>query len=191
MSEERSMLDRLLAGEEYIAQGEELFEMSRSGQDMMAAYNATTSRQRDLRRKMLEQWLGGIGEGSEIRPPFYVDFGSRITIGAGCFLNFNVVALDVAPITLGDGVLIGPNVQLLTPTHPLDPQRRREGWEGGEPITIEDNVWLGGGAIICPGVTIGENSIIGAGAVVTKDIPANVVAVGNPARVVKQLTDEA
>jgi|SRR5690625_3364466 len=191
MSEERSMLDRLLAGEEYIAQGEELFEMSRSGQDMMAAYNATTSRQGDLRRKMLEQWLGGIGEGSEIRPPFYVDFGSRITIGAGCFLNFNVVALDVAPITLGDGVLIGPNVQLLTPTHPLDPQRRREGWEGGEPITIEDNVWLGGGAIICPGVTIGENSIIGAGAVVTKDIPANVVAVGNPARVVKQLTDEA
>lgn len=191
MSDDRSMLERLLAGKEYIAQGDELFEMSRRGQDMMATYNATTARQGDLRRKLLEEWLGGIGEGSEIRPPFYVDFGSRITIGAGCFLNFNVVALDVAPITLGDAVLIGPNVQLLTPTHPLDPARRRKGWEGGEPITINDNVWIGGGAIICPGVTIGENSVIGAGAVVTKDIPANVVAVGNPARVIKQLSDES
>jgi len=140
MSEERSMLDRLLAGEEYIAEGDDLFEMSRTGLDWMDAYNATTGRQENLRRQILEQWLGGIGEGSEIRPPFYVDFGSRITMGTGCFLNFNVVALDVAPITLRDNVLVGPNVQLLTPTHPLDPERRRAGWEGGEPITVGDNV---------------------------------------------------
>src|SRR5690625_4469398 len=165
--------------------------MCRSVANMIGAYNSTTSSQCVLLHNMLEQPLGGISDGFQFRHPFDVDFGSRFTIVSRCFINFNVVALDVAPITLGDGVLIGPTVQLLTPTHPLDPQRRREGWEGGEPITIEDNVWLGGGAIICPGVTIGENSIIGAGAVVTKDIPANVVAVGNPARVVKQLTDEA
>jgi len=108
-------------------------------------------------------------------------------MGTGCFLNFNVVALDVAPITLGDNVLIGPHVQLLTPTHSLDPERRRAGWEGGEPITVGDNVWIGGGAIICPGVSIGANSIVGAGAIVTKDVPANVVVAGNPARVIKQL----
>lgn len=108
-------------------------------------------------------------------------------MGTGCFLNFNVVALDVAPIRLGDNVLIGPNVQLLTPTHSLDPERRRAGWEGGEPITVGDNVWIGGGAIICPGVSIGANSIVGAGAIVTKDVPANVVVAGNPARVIKQL----
>src|SRR5690625_2600167 len=187
MSEERSMLDRLLAGEEYIAEGEELDEMSRAGRDWMDAYNTTATRQGKLRRQLLEQWLGGFGEGSEIRPPFYVDFGSRITIGKSCFLNFNVVALDVAPITLGDHVLVGPNVQFLTPTHPLEPQRRRAGWEGGKPITIHDNVWIGGGAIICPGVTVGANSVIGAGATVTKDVPANVVVVGNPARVIKEI----
>lgn len=187
MNEERSMLDRLLAGEEYIAQGADLFEMAHAGLDLMEAYNATGARQSALRRQILERWLGAIGEGSAIRPPFYVDFGSRITIGAGCFLNFNVVALDVAPITIGDQVLIGPNVQLLTPTHPLDPERRREGWEGGEPITIKDNVWIGGGAIICPGVTVGENSVIGAGAIVTKDVEPNVVVAGNPARVIKNL----
>lgn len=183
----RTMLDRLLAGEEYIAQGADLFEMSRTGIEFSEKYNATSVREPELRREMLEQWLGGIGARSEIRPPFYVDFGSRITIGADCFLNFNVVALDVAPITLGDGVLIGPNVQLLTPTHPIDPQRRRAGWEGGEPITIADNVWIGGGAIVLPGVTVGENSVVGAGAVVTKDVPANVVVAGNPARVIREI----
>jgi|SRR5690625_1532976 len=187
MAEERSMLDRLLAGEEYIAEGAELFEMSHAGLDLMQAYNATSARQTDMRRQILEKWLGGIGAGSAIRPPFYVDFGSRITIGAHSFFNFNVVALDVAPITIADHVLIGPNVQLLTPTHPLDPERRRAGWEGGEPITIQDNVWIGGGAIICPGVTVGANSVIGAGAIVTKDVAPNVVVAGNPARVIKSL----
>ena len=117
----------------------------------------------------------------------YVDYGSSITIGAGTFVNYGLTALDVAPITIGADCQIGPNVQLLTPTHPVEPQPRRDKLEAAKPITIGDNVWLGGGVIVCPGVTIGDNTVVGAGAVVTRDLPANVVAGGNPARVIRQL----
>ena len=117
----------------------------------------------------------------------YVDYGRHLTIGARCFANYGLVALDVAPITIGDDVQIGPNVQLLTPTHPVEAGPRRDKWESAAPITIGDNVWLGGGAIVLAGVTIGDNTVVGAGAVVTRDLPADVVAVGNPARVVRQL----
>ncbi|MBY0261369.1 MAG: sugar O-acetyltransferase [Phycisphaerales bacterium] len=139
------------------------------------------------RDRILRELLGAVGEGSVIRPPFRCDYGYQIRIGARTFANFGLVALDVAPITIGDDVLIGPNVQLLTPTHPVESEPRRLKWEGGEPITIGDNVWLGGGVIVCPGVSIGANTVVGAGSVVVKDLPANVVAVGNPARVVKTL----
>ena len=128
-----------------------------------------------------------LGEGVELRPPLYVDYGTNLVIGDRVFANFGLTALDVAHITIGNDVQIGPHVQLLTPTHPTDPVERRDKWEAASPIVIGDNVWLGGGAIVLAGVTIGENSIIGAGAVVTKDIPANVVAVGNPAKVIKNL----
>ncbi|GAA4288581.1 sugar O-acetyltransferase [Georgenia daeguensis] len=185
----RTMRERMLAGDLYIADDPELAEQSRAALDLMDAYNATTVRQGPLRRRLLEELLGSVGEGTEIRPPFYVDYGSHITVGARTFANFGLVALDVAPITIGDDVQIGPNVQLLTPTHPIEPEPRRQKWEAAEPITIGSNVWLGGGVIVCPGVTIGENTVVGAGAVVVKDLPANVVAVGNPARVVRQLAD--
>jgi maltose O-acetyltransferase len=122
-----------------------------------------------------------------IRPPLHVDYGENISIGPRTFINFHLTALDVARITIGADCQIGPNVQLLTPTHPIDPQRRRDKLEAAEPIVIGDNVWLGGGVIVCPGVTIGDNSVIGAGSVVTRDIPANVVAVGSPARVVRSI----
>lgn len=122
-----------------------------------------------------------------MRPPFWVDFGENIHIGAHTFINNGLTALDVARITIGAHCQIGPNCQLLTPTHPLDPVLRRDGWEAAEPITLGDNVWLGGGVTVCPGVTIGENTVVGAGSVVTKDLPANVVAVGNPARVIREL----
>jgi maltose O-acetyltransferase len=181
------MRERMLAGDLYIADDPELAERNAAALDRMAAYNATTARQAPLRRQLLEQLLGSVGEGTEIRPPFYVDYGTNITIGARCFANFGLVALDVAAITLGDDVQIGPNVQLLTPTHPIEPELRRDKWEAAEPIAIGDNVWLGGGVIVCPGVTIGENTVVGAGAVVTRDLPANVVAVGNPARVIRQI----
>jgi maltose O-acetyltransferase len=179
----------MAAGDLYIAIDPELGELSSAALDLMAAYNATSVRQQPLRRRLLEQLLGSIGEDTEIRPPFHVDYGRHITIGARCFANFGLVALDVAPITIGDDVQFGPNVQLLTPTHPLDAGLRRDKWEAAQPIVIGDNVWVGGGAIVLPGVTIGANTVVGAGAVVTKDLPANVVALGNPARVVRELDD--
>jgi maltose O-acetyltransferase len=115
------------------------------------------------------------------------DYGYQIHVGARTFINYGVVLLDVGTITIGEDVQVGPNVQFLTPTHPLDPETRRAKWEAAKPITIGNNVWLGGGVIILPGVSIGENTVVGAGAVVTKDLPANVVAVGNPARVIRQV----
>jgi maltose O-acetyltransferase len=177
----------MLAGDLYIADDPELAEQSRRAMDLMAAYKASSVRDPDERRRLLVELLGSVGEGTEIRPPFFVDYGTHLTIGARCFVNFGLVALDVARITIGDDVQIGPNVQLLTPTHPVEPEPRRAKWEAAEPITIGDNVWLGGGAIVLPGVTIGENTVVGAGAVVVRDLPANVVAVGNPARIVRHL----
>ena len=181
----RSMRERMLDGELYIADDPDLAEANAVALDVMGAYNATTARQEPLRRALLEHLLGAVGEGTAIRPPLYVDYGSQLRIGARCFANYGLVALDVAAITIGDDVQIGPNVQLLTPTHPVEPDLRRDKWEAAKPITIGDNVWLGGGAIVLAGVTIGENAVVGAGAVVTRDLPANVVAVGNPARVVR------
>jgi maltose O-acetyltransferase len=131
--------------------------------------------------------LGAFGEDSEILPPFRCDYGYQTTVGARTFANFGLVCLDVAKVSIGDDVQMGTNVQLLTPTHPIEPTPRRERWEDALPITIGDNVWLGGGVIICPGVTVGDNTVVGAGAVVTRDLPVNVVAVGNPARVIKTL----
>jgi maltose O-acetyltransferase len=122
-----------------------------------------------------------------VKPPLYVDYGENLHIGARTFINYNLTALDVATITIGEDCQIGPNVQLLTPTHPREPQPRRDHLEAAAPITIGDNVWLGGGVIVCPGITIGDDSVIGAGAVVARDIPAGVLAVGNPARVIRKL----
>ncbi|SNR23869.1 sugar O-acetyltransferase [Blastococcus mobilis] len=191
MDDTRTMRERMLPGDLYIADDPEIGAQSAAALDLMAAYNATSVRQAPLRRQLLEQLLGAIGEGTEIRPPFSIDYGAHVRIGARCFANFGLVALDVAAITIGDDVQIGPNVQLLTPTHPVDPEPRREKWEAARPIVIGDNVWLGGGAVVLAGVTIGENTVVGAGAVVTRDLPANVVAVGNPARVVRSLDIEA
>ncbi|SBS64453.1 sugar O-acetyltransferase [Vibrio atlanticus] len=127
-------------------------------------------------------------ENAHLEPPFRCDYGSNIKLGKNFYANFNCVILDVAEVTIGDNVLLGPNVQILTAGHPLDVKGRvEEGVEFGTPINVGDNVWLSGGVIICPGVTIGENSVIGAGSVVTKDIPANVVAVGNPCKVLKSI----
>ncbi|WP_262347414.1 sugar O-acetyltransferase [Nocardioides dongxiaopingii] len=183
----RTMRERMLAGDQYLADDPELAELSLVARDLADAYNATTSRQAPLRRELLERLLGSVGDGTEVRPPFLVDYGTNITLGARCFANYGLVALDVAPITIGDDVQIGPHVQLLTPTHPVEPEPRRDKWEAAKPITIGDNVWLGGGVVVCPGVTIGADTVVGAGSVVTRDLPARVVAVGNPARVVREV----
>jgi maltose O-acetyltransferase len=181
----------MLAGELYLADDPEIQAASEAAVALMTAYNATgAGAAADARRReLLEQLLGAIGADTVLRPPLYVDYGTQLRIGARCFANYGLVALDVAPITIGDDVQIGPNVQLLTPTHPIDPGLRRDKWEAGAPIRIEDNVWLGGGAIVLAGVTIGRNTVVGAGAVVTRDLPANVVAVGNPARVIRTIED--
>ncbi|WP_106403277.1 sugar O-acetyltransferase [Actinocorallia populi] len=185
--DDRSMRERMLAGDLYLADDPELTEHCLRAMDLADAFNTTPARDRRERRRLLTELLGAIGEGTEIRPPLRVDYGGNIRIGARSFANFGLTALDVAPITIGDDVQIGPNVQLLTPTHPIEPGPRRDKWEAARPITIADNVWLGGGVIVLAGVTIGENTVVGAGAVVTRDLPANVVAVGSPARVIRTI----
>ncbi|MGX6509079.1 sugar O-acetyltransferase [Rhodococcus sp. SJ-2] len=178
---------RMLAGELYLADDPELAADALRAATLSEKFNATSAAEPDARRTLLTELVGDLGERVEIRPPLYVDYGYQITIGAGTFVNFGAVMLDVGRITIGADMQIGPNVQLLTPTHPIDPELRRAKWESAEPITIEDNVWLGGGVIVGPDVTIGENTVVGAGAVVVKDLPPNVVAAGVPAAVVKRL----
>ncbi|MGW4055058.1 sugar O-acetyltransferase [Streptomyces sp. NPDC004779] len=183
----RTQLERMLAGDLYIADDPQIAERQRHAMRLAARYQALFVDGPEEARSVLGELLGAVGEDVEVRPLLYVDYGSNITIGARTFVNYHLTALDVAAITIGEDCQIGPNVQLLTPTHPLEPQPRRDKLEAARPITLGNNVWLGGGVIVCPGVTIGDNSVIGAGAVVTKDIPANVVAVGNPARPVRDL----
>lgn len=183
----RTTRERMLAGEQYLADDPELQQMNLRARELMDAYNGSSTLPDAERRLLLEELLGSVGDGVEIRPPLHVDYGSHLHVGARTFANFGLVALDCAVITIGEDVQIGPNVQLLPPTHPLDPVARRAGWESADPITIGDNVWLGGGVIVLGGVTIGANTVVGAGAVVTEDLPANVVAVGTPAKVVRNL----
>src|SRR3954463_13981980 len=179
------MKDRMLAGEEYKANDPDLMTDSRRAAALTARYNAELDRGR--RRELMTELLGSFGPNSTIRSGFRCDYGYNVRIGAKAFVNWGGVFLDVGRITLGDFVQLGPNVQLLTATRPLGTGRRREGWEGVEPITIGDDVWLGGGVIVLPGVTISARTVVGAGAVVTKDLPEGVLAVGNPARVVRAL----
>jgi maltose O-acetyltransferase len=179
--------EKMVAGQLYTADDPELAAESRQAYQLSREYEARYAVDLADAHKVLEQLLGAVGADVHIKPPLYVDYGKYITVGAGTFVNYGLVALDVAAITIGRDVQIGPNVQLLTPTHPVDPEPRRAKLEAAKPIVIGDNVWLGGGAIVLAGVTIGENSVIGAGAVVTRDVPANVVAVGNPARVIREI----
>jgi maltose O-acetyltransferase len=183
------MKERMLRGELYLADDPELVADSARAQDLLERYNATRHVEHELRDRLLRELLAEVGEGVVVRPPFRCDYGRHISIGAGTFVNYDCVLLDVAPIRIGAACQLATRVQLLTATHPIDPEPRRLGWESAEPITIGDNVWLGGGAIVCPGVTIGENSVVGAGAVVTRDLPAGVVAIGVPARVHREIDE--
>ena len=177
----------MLAGDLYIADDAELAREGLRAAELTKEYNESSPSDPAARQRILGELLGSLGEGTVVRPPFYCDYGYQTHIGARTFVNFGLVALDVAPIRIGDDVQFGPHVQLLTPTHPLEPEARRAKWEAGEPIAIGDNVWLGGGVIVCPGVTIGADTVVGAGAVVTTDLPPGVLAVGTPARVVRSL----
>jgi maltose O-acetyltransferase len=142
------------------------------------------------RRAVLAELLGTLGDGASVVPPLRIDYGYNVHLGDRAFVNFDAVLLDVAPITIGADCQIGPRVQLVTAAHPIDPADRAALWEWGEPITLEDGVWLGAGVIVLPGVTIGAGTVVGAGSVVTRDLPAGVVAVGNPARVLRPIGPE-
>ena len=187
MDDGRSMRERMLAGDLYIADDPDLARESERAMRLTHRLNTIDPTDGAARRHLLTELLGAFGDDSDIRPPFRCDYGYQTFVGARTFANFGLLALDVATITIGDDVQIGPNVQLLTPTHPVAAGPRRDKWEAAKPIVIGDNVWLGGGVIVLPGITIGENTVVGAGAVVARDLPPNVVAVGNPARVVKEV----
>jgi maltose O-acetyltransferase len=175
----------MLAGELYRPDDPELVADRRRCKRLLVALR--TEPDDDVQRKLLAELLGEFGEGAHVVAPFACDYGYNIRLGAGAFVNAGAVFLDCAAITVGDRVQIGPGVQLLAADHPLDPDARRKGLENAKPITIGADAWIGGGAIVLPGVTIGANSVIGAGSAVTKPIPADVVAVGNPCRVIRSL----
>jgi maltose O-acetyltransferase len=184
------MWDRMRAGELYIADDPLIVAAQAHAKRLLDRYNAPGFIDELAERtELLRELLGSLGEGSAVFPTFRCDYGTHIGIGSSTFVNYGCVALDVADIVIGDACQLAPNVQLLTATHPIDPAARRAGWESAEPIALGDDVWLGGGVIVCPGVTIGDDTVVGAGAVVTRDLPAGVVAVGNPARVVREITD--
>jgi maltose O-acetyltransferase len=180
--------DRMLRGQRYLPDDPDLVADRRACRRLVAAFNDTAPDDDDRRRDLLGQLLGSFGAGSVIEPRFCCDYGKHIGIGANCFINYDAVLLDCAPITIGDHVSIGPRAQLVTALHPIDDiDARRAGWESEAPITVGDNAWLATGVIVCPGVSIGADTVVGAGSVVTRDLPAGVLAAGNPCRVIRSL----
>ena len=178
--------EKMLAGELYDPGDAELCELRTKAQKFMASFNQTMAEPDAVKEALLQSNFGAVGESCEIRPPVYVDYGNNIYIGDGVFLNFGCVLLDVCTIRIGPRTQIGPAVQIVTADHPRDPADRATGLEMGKPIDIGENVWIGSQAVILPGVTIGDDAIIGAGSIVTRDVPPGATVVGNPARSVSR-----
>ena len=176
---------KMLAGELYRSTDPELVEERRRAQHLLERYNATNADDTAIRAALLRQLFGAAGDGVEVQPRFVCDYGYNIRIGRNAFINYNCVFLDCAPIEIGDDLQMGPAVQLYTALHPLDRRARLAGLESARSIRIGQAVWICGGAIVLPGVTIGDGSVVGAGSVVTRDLPPGVLAVGNPARIVR------
>src|SRR5690606_17653376 len=192
MSEEALMLtekQKMLSGQWYNPLDKELSAERLAARQLQHQFNHTAPDDEAGRRALLKQWLPNSGKHFYVEPPFYCDYGYNIKTGAKVFFNFNCVVLDVAPVTIGNNVLFGPAVQIYTVNHPLEAKARNNLIEQAKPIIIADDVWIGGGAVLLPGITIGKGSVIAAGSVVTKDIPAGVVAGGNPCRVIKTLSE--
>jgi maltose O-acetyltransferase len=179
--------EKMLAGELYDALDPQLTEERIKARLLLKALNESREDEPENRMEILKELIPHAGAGLWLQPPFYCDYGYNLKLGERVFFNFNCVVLDVMPVTIGSRTLFGPNVQIYTAMHPMDHKERATGLEFAKAITIGEDVWIGGGAIICPGVTIGHRSVIGAGSVVTKDIPADVVAAGNPCKVIRSL----
>jgi len=184
-----SQKELMLRGEPYLAADPQLEAERRRARRLTDRLNAASVDDGPQIRRILDELLGAFGEDAYVRPPFHCDYGYNIAIGARTFVNFGFVVLDCATVTIGEDVQIATAVQLLTATHPLQAGPRIAGWESALAITIGDGAWLGGGVIVCPGVSIGERAVIGAGSVVTRDVPAGQLAVGNPCRVVRDLRE--
>jgi maltose O-acetyltransferase len=185
----KSEKDKMLAGELYDPFDPQLSRERDRCRELCLLLNATREDQQRERQRLLAELLGKATD-AWVQPPFFCDYGTNISLGTKVFFNFNCVVLDVAAVTIGSNVLFGPSVQIYTATHPISTAERRKSFESAKPITIGSDVWVGGGAIICPGVSIGDRSVVGAGSVVTRDIPPDVVAAGNPARVLRVLPPE-
>jgi maltose O-acetyltransferase len=179
----------MLAGELYDPLDPELVRARERARDLCQALNATREQEQQTRRRLLADLFGSGGDSVWLQPPFFCDYGSNIHLGERVYFNFNCVVLDVCDVRIGAFTSFGPAAQIYTATHPMQPQLRRT-QEFGKPVTIGSDVWVGGGAIICPGVTIGSATVIGAGSVVTREIPDGVFAAGNPCRIIRQITNE-
>ena len=180
--------EKMLAGQLYDPLDAELVRARDRVRDLCQDLNATREADQELRRRILIELFGAGGESVWMQPPFYCDYGSNIRLGERVFLNFNCVVLDVCRVTVGDYTLFGPGVQIYTATHPMNAALRRR-QESGNPVEVGSDVWVGGGAILCPGVKVGSRSVIGAGSVVTRDVPEGVFAAGNPCRVIRDITE--
>ena len=181
----RTEKEKMLAGEKYNILDPDLEAERQKTKELLRRLNLTESMPE--RQNILQQLFGHIGQNSIIEPPFYCAYGQNIHIGDHVFLNVLCTILDCNEVHIGHHVMIGPSVQIYTAAHMIQAEARNQGWEEAKPIMIEDNVWLGGGAILLPGVKIGRNAVVGAGAVVTRNVPANTVVVGNPARVIREI----
>ncbi len=182
--------ERMLQGLPYKAWLDGLEEEREACKQKIYQLNTLPPAERDRIPELLKALFGKTGEEVWLEPPFHCDYGWNIEVGDHFFANYNLTILDVGKVTIGDSVQIAPNVSLFTAGHPVHPDSRNSGYEYGLPITIGNNVWIGGNVVILPGVTVGDNAVIGAGSVVTKDIPANVIAAGNPCKVLRQITEQ-
>jgi maltose O-acetyltransferase len=187
---EKTEKQKMLAGELYLASDPELVTGRQRAYRLTQLYNTTTEEEQESRSRLLHELFGELGSGCQIVPSFYCDYGSNIYAGERFYMNYGCVILDCNTVEIGNDVLCAPYVQIYAAYHPTDPNLRLTGRELAAPVKIGNNVWIGGGAIICPGVTIGDNTTIGAGSVVVKSIPANVVAAGNPCRVIRSVESE-
>ena len=182
--------EKMISGQPYLANGKELFTERQNAKELVFEFNNSHPKELKFRSEIIKKLFGKTEKGFYIEPPFRCDYGYNISAGKNFYSNYNCTILDCAEVKIGDNVMFAPNVSILTAGHPIHPEMRNTGIEYAFPIKIGNNVWIGGNVVVNPGVSIGNNTIIGSGSVVTKDIPDNVIAGGNPCKVLREITEE-